>query len=55
MSGSKPRAENAEASVRGALLGFETFFGAGLDTGASIFGLYVNKEEIIWAGGGREL
>lgn len=37
--GSRPRAENAEPSVKAALLGFDKVFGIGLDIGASILGL----------------
>jgi hypothetical protein len=51
ISGSRPRLEKAEESVSGALLGFDAILETGFGAGASIFGLYENREDIIWVGG----
>lgn len=51
--GSTPRPSNDDESVRGALLGFEGNLKdvEGGWTGSSGFGLYENREDIIWPGG----
>jgi hypothetical protein len=50
-SGWRPSSGKPEEEVRGALLGWEGVLGPVLGCGASIFGLYENKDDMICVGG----